>query len=61
MVNDSAGVLAVAQEEQILYRLWHYRMGHMSDRGLTELSRRGMILALKKEGIDLCEPCIFGK
>ena len=33
----------------------------MSDRGLMELSRRGMIPVLKKEGSDLCEPCIFGK
>ena len=34
-------------------------MGHMSDRGLTELSRRGMITALKKEDNDLFEPYIF--
>ena len=57
VVNDSAEVLAVAQEEQILCRLWHYRMDHMSDRGLTKLSGRGMIPTLKKKGIDLCEPC----
>ena len=42
-----------------MYRLWHYQMGHMSDRGLTELSRRGMITALKKEDNDLFEPYIF--
>ena len=36
-------------------------MGHMSDRGLTELSRRGLIPALKKEKNDLCEPCIYVK
>uniref|UniRef100_UPI004040373B hypothetical protein n=1 Tax=Areca yellow leaf disease phytoplasma TaxID=927614 RepID=UPI004040373B len=36
-------------------------MGHLSDRGLTELSRRGNLPALKKDGNDLCEPCIYGK
>ena len=36
-------------------------MGHLSDRGLTELSRRGNIPILKKDENDLCEPCIFGK
>ena len=61
VVSDSAEVLAVAQEDQFAYKLWYYRMGHLSNRGLTELSRRGNILALKKDGNDLCEPCIFGK
>ena len=58
---DSAKVPAATQEEQLLYRLWHYRIGHMSDRGLTELSRRGNIPVLKNDRNDLCEPCIFSK
>ena len=33
----------------------------MSNRGLMELSRRGLILALRKESDDLCEPYIYGK
>ena len=33
----------------------------MSIQGLTEIRRRGMIPVLKKEGNDLCEPCILGK
>ncbi|XP_038975178.1 uncharacterized protein LOC120106276 [Phoenix dactylifera] len=49
MVTDSAEVLAAAQEKQFVYKLWHYRMGHMSNRGLTELGKRGMI----PEGMDL--------
>ena len=44
-----------------MYQLWHSWMGHISDRGLTELSRRDMITVMKKEGNDLCEPCIFDK
>ena len=33
----------------------------MSDQGHMELSKKGLIPALKKEGNDLCEPCIYGK
>ena len=36
-------------------------MGHLSDRRLTELSRRGLIPAVRKEEDDLCEHCIYGK
>ena len=61
VVMDSAEVLAAAQGEQLVYQLWHYRMEHMSDRGLTELSKRDLIPALKKKKKVLCEPCIFGK
>ena len=31
VISDSAEVLATAQEEQLKYKLWHYRIGHMSD------------------------------
>ena len=40
VVTNSVEVLAAVQEEQLLYRLWHYRMNHMNNRGLTELCRR---------------------
>ena len=52
VVTNSTEVSAAAQEEQLTYQLWHYH----SDRGLTELSRSGLILILKKEGDDLCKP-----
>ena len=61
IVSDSVEVLAAAQEDQFAYKLWYYRMDHLSDQGLTKLSRRGNIPALKKDGNDLCEICIFGK
>ena len=61
VVTDSVEVSAAAQEEHLAYQLWHYRMGHMSDRGLTKLSRRSLIPTLKEKKNDLCEPCIYGK
>ena len=61
VVTDSVEVSMAAQEEQLAYQLWHYHMDHSSDRRLTELSRRGLIPALKKERDDLCEPYIYDK
>ena len=33
----------------------------MSNRGLIEMSKKGLIPALKKDENYLCEPCIYGK
>ena len=49
VVNDSVEVLAAAQEDQLAYKLLHYQMDHLSDRGLMKLSRRGNIPILKKD------------
>ena len=61
VIIDSKKVSITAQEEQLTYKLWHYRMDHLSDRGLIELSRRGLISAVRKKEDDLCEPCTYGK
>ena len=61
MVTDSVEVLAAAQEEHLSYKLRHYRIGHMSDRGLIELNKKGLILALQKKENELCESYIYGK
>ncbi|PKI43781.1 hypothetical protein CRG98_035792 [Punica granatum] len=57
------GTLAVSSSDQdaITTKLWHMRLGHMSERGLTELSKRGLLCGHKIEKLDLCEHCILGK
>ena len=42
-------------------RLWHMRLGHMSERGLTILSTRGLLDGQKMRELDFCEHCVFGK
>ena len=49
VVVDGAEMVTTAQEEQLVYKLLHYRIGHVSDRGLMELSKNGLILALQGE------------
>lgn len=42
-------------------RLWHRRLGHMSEKGLDLLSKEGLLKNLKKPCMDFCENCMYGK
>ena len=42
-------------------KLWNLRLGHMSAKGLQELSKRGLLCRDKVEELKFCENCIFGK
>ena len=41
--------------------LWHYRMAHISDQGLKELSNQGILGAGKFTALDKCDTCILVK
>ena len=41
--------------------LWHYRMAHISDQGLKELSNQGILGAGKFTALDKCDTCILRK
>ncbi|KAI3790253.1 hypothetical protein L2E82_03169 [Cichorium intybus] len=41
--------------------LWHMRLGHMSELGLTTLSKRGLLDGQCVGKLEFCEHCIFGK
>nr|GFB48752.1 retrotransposon protein, putative, Ty1-copia subclass [Tanacetum cinerariifolium] len=41
--------------------LWHMRLRHMSELGLTALSRRGLLDGQCVGKLKFCEYCIFGK
>jgi len=42
-------------------KLWHMRLGHMSDKGMAILSKRGLLCGQSTGKIEFCEHCIFGK
>ena len=62
VVTGESDAAAAAQDQQGAYRMWHYRLGHMGDKGLRELSRRGLISDLEDGATgEICEPCQMGK
>ena len=62
VVIEESDAAAAAQDQEETYRMWHYRLGHMDDRGLRELSRRGLISDLEDGATGkICEPCQMEK
>ncbi|GAV58760.1 gag_pre-integrs domain-containing protein [Cephalotus follicularis] len=42
-------------------KLWHMRLGHMSEKGMNNLSKRGLLGGNSVGKLDFCEHCIYGK
>jgi len=42
-------------------KLWHMRLGHMSEKGILVLKKKGHLGNHCTGKVDFCEHCIFGK
>ena len=42
-------------------KLWHMRLGHMSERGMVELLKRDLLKGIKSCKLDFCKFCVFVK
>ena len=42
-------------------RMWHMRLGHISEKGLQELSKKKLLGDDKLEPLGFCEQCVYGK
>jgi hypothetical protein len=42
-------------------KLWHHRLGHMSEKGMQILQKRNLLLDLKQIDLDFYEHCVYGK
>ncbi|KAH9782991.1 hypothetical protein KPL71_009148 [Citrus sinensis] len=42
-------------------KLWHMRLAHMSEKGLKELSKQGLLGNDQITSLQFCEKCVFGK
>ncbi|KAH9723411.1 Integrase catalytic domain-containing protein [Citrus sinensis] len=58
-VPGAAAMPAVSDVNRTM--LWHLRLGHMSIRGMQELSKQGLLCGDNIDELDFCENCIFGK
>ena len=57
MVIGESDTAATVQNQKGAHRLWYYRLGHMGDHGMKELSKYGLILDLDGGISEVCEPC----
>ena len=59
-VVGDAGVASSLSDADVT-KLWHMRLGHMSELGLAELSKRGFLNGQSTSKLELCEHYVFGK
>ncbi|GAA0184263.1 hypothetical protein LIER_31551 [Lithospermum erythrorhizon] len=58
---DSATVASSVVENDNMTKLWHMRLGHMSERGMQILARDNLLGVQKLKDLGFCEHCVFGK
>ncbi|XP_073291104.1 uncharacterized mitochondrial protein AtMg00300-like [Primulina huaijiensis] len=59
--NTVVGRASFIQSKLDTSKLWHLRLGHVSERGLSELSRQNLLCGDKIQGLEPCEYCTLGK
>ncbi|XP_027368866.1 uncharacterized protein LOC113874851 [Abrus precatorius] len=42
-------------------KLWHLRLGHISERGFVELNKQKLLEDDRMEELEFCDHCILGK
>lgn len=55
--SDSLNVM----EKEASQNLWHQRLGHMSEKGISILTKKQLIRMDKNAALDPCNHCLFGK
>ncbi|KAG8473125.1 hypothetical protein CXB51_035068 [Gossypium anomalum] len=58
---DSKAVASSCLSDDDSTKLWHMRLGHMSENGMVELSKRGLLDGQGICKLNFCEHCVFGK
>ena len=60
-VNSSCKSIIVIVDNCVSSDLWHYRLCHMSEKGMKMLHADRKLEELKEMDHSLCEGCIFDK
>ncbi|KAK2990880.1 hypothetical protein RJ640_007601 [Escallonia rubra] len=60
-VTGAAAAASSSDIDSDTIKLWHMRLGHMSERGMDVLSKQSLLGSKKIGKLDFCEHCVFGK
>lgn len=60
-VTSTAAVATTSSSKLDRSKLWHMRLGHLSEKGMTILNKKGLIDVQNNAKLDFCEHCILGK
>ncbi|CAN1182465.1 Retrovirus-related Pol polyprotein from transposon TNT 1-94 [Linum perenne] len=60
-VAGKAATISNSLSDSDATNFWHMRFGHMSEAGMTELSKRGLLDGCNASNLEFCEHCVFGK
>uniref|UniRef100_A0A803QPE3 GAG-pre-integrase domain-containing protein n=1 Tax=Cannabis sativa TaxID=3483 RepID=A0A803QPE3_CANSA len=44
-----------------LTKLWHLRLGHVSEKGIAEIKKQGILKGKITGKLGFCEECVYGK
>jgi transposase InsO family protein len=59
--TSDSGETCTSRRDHNQSQLWHLRLGHMSDKGLTLLKKQNLLDGYKGHPLKFCEHCVFGK
>ncbi|KAG8485659.1 hypothetical protein CXB51_018846 [Gossypium anomalum] len=60
-VTGDAAVASSSLSDDDITKLWHMRLGHISENGMVELSKRGLLNGQGICKLNFCEYFVFGK
>ena len=56
-ITRNAGIISRTD----MVKTWHLRLGHVSEKGMSELVKQGLIDKTHIGKLDFCETCVLGK
>jgi hypothetical protein len=59
MLTDSIVVASSEIDQEDMTKLWHMRLGHMSERGMQILVKNDLLCGHKIKDLGFCEHCVF--
>lgn len=60
-VTGSANFPSPEINKEDMTKLWHMRLGHMSERRMQILSKEDLLCGHEVKSLEFCGHCVFGK